>query len=105
MTGNRAHLPPHRPLPTVENTATRQLHNPRSRRDDPAPFGIGVKAKPAARVDLRSSLLTPTLIGVCPHRAGKKGQTSHNPSDPQGLTRPRSFRDDLLREISEGRPR
>ena len=55
MTGNRTPVPPHRPRRTMENTAT---HNPtaRSRRADSAPLGTGVKAKPAPRVDLRSSL-------------------------------------------------
>ena len=74
----------------MENTAT---HNrtPRSRRDDSAPLGIGVKAKPAPRVDLRSSLDPDPLPAFVRTEPGIR----RNRSQPRGLTRPRPFRDDL----------
>jgi len=52
MTGDRTPVPPHRPLRTSENTATPPTPIARSRRTKPAPNGVGVKTKPAARVDL-----------------------------------------------------
>ncbi len=68
---------------------------PRSQRDDSAPFGAGVKAKPAARVDLRSSLDRDHSSAFVRTEPGKRRNRSQ-PAGPWGLTRPRSFRDDLL---------
>jgi hypothetical protein len=64
----------------------------RSRRTDSAPHGIGVKTKPVARVDLRSSLDPDPLPAVA------RTEPGNNPNRSQtlrlrGLTRPRSFRD------------
>jgi len=55
MTDTRTPVPLNRPFRTLENTAHPHNTHRRSRRTDSAPPGIGVKTKPAARVDLRSS--------------------------------------------------
>ena len=55
--------------------------------------GAGLKAKPAARVDLRSSLdpgPSTTYVRTEPEKRRKRSQLAR----PQGMTRPRSFRDD-----------
>jgi len=77
MTGNRP-----TGWPTVHTgrwrtrPPTTQHH--RSRRDDHAPLGIGVKAKPAARVDLRSSLDThpsPAIVRTQPGTPTNRSQS------------------------------
>jgi hypothetical protein len=91
MTGNRNLAIATRPHRTLENTADPQPHT--FRRDDSAPPGASVKAKPASRVDLRSSLDTGPSPAYVRTQAGT-GKTGHNRSLLRGLTRPRSFRDD-----------
>jgi hypothetical protein len=66
----------------------------RSRRDDSAPLGASVKAKPATRVDLRSSLDPDPSLALVHTQPGNSRKRSQ-PVGPSGLTRPRSFRDDL----------
>jgi len=84
-----------RPLRTLENTANHNFTPPRSRRNDSAPLGAGVKAKARLRrVDLRSSLdpnPSPAYARIDPGNRPNRSQLSWT----QGLTRPRSFRDDL----------
>ncbi len=65
----------------------------RSRRTDSAPHGIGVKTKPATRVDLRSSLdpdPLPAIVRTEPGNGPNRSQTVPR----RWLTRPRSYRDD-----------
>ncbi len=83
MTGNRGQpgtaIRPHR---TLEHTATHNRKAPRSRRDDSAPLGIGVKAKPASRVDLRSSLdpdPSPAYARTQPETGTNRSQNSPAP--------------------------
>ena len=95
MTGNRT---PGSATPSTTDVGEHghpQPHTTRSRRDDSAPLGIGVKAKPAARVDLRSSLdpdPSPAFVRTEPGNREKPVTTS----PAKGLTRPRSFRDDIV---------
>ena len=68
---------PHGTAPPRSNTATPSTHS-RSRRTDSAPHGIGVKTKPAARVDLRSSLDPDPLPAYIRTEPGT-AQTGHKP--------------------------
>jgi hypothetical protein len=90
MTGNRTLRFRHIVHNGRWRTRHSQLHSHRSRRDDSAPIGAGVKAKPAARVDLRSSLdPDPFPAFVC-----TESGIGVKPIITLGLTA-RSFRDDL----------
>src|SRR5262249_1542721 len=88
MTGNRE---PGSATPSTSD-AGEHGHHPQhaSRRAHHAPLGAGVKATPATRVDLRSSLDTDPLAGVCLHRAGNQDPAVTN-SWPKGVDRPRPF--------------
>jgi len=71
MTGNRT---PGSATPSTTDDGEHghpQLHT-RSRRNDSAPLGISVKAKPAARVDLRSSLDPDPSLAYVSTEPGKK---------------------------------
>src|SRR2546421_9466879 len=93
MTGDRTPVPPHRPLRTSENTATPPTPIARSRRTKPAPNGVGVKTKPAARVDLPvESDPTPHQHLPAPSRGTRPNRSQALPT--RGLTRPHSHRDD-----------
>jgi hypothetical protein len=109
MTGNRTPGYAQCPRRTMENNGTTTEQAPRSRRPDSAPHGVGLKAKPAARVDLRSSLDPDPSTAYARTEPGNRRNRSQ-PTQPQGLTRPRSFRDDTegsqIRKRTEcGRPR
>jgi hypothetical protein len=80
MTGNRD---PGSALPSIldigEHGHPHNTHS-RSRRTDSAPHGIGVKTKPAARVDLRSSPDPDPLPAVAHTEPGNNPNRSTNPS-------------------------
>ncbi len=88
---------PDRPgMPRVHFGQWRQRpHNPhtRSRRSHHAPPGAGVKATPAARVDLRSSL-DPDPLPAYARTEPKTPTNRSQAAQDSDLTRPRLFRDD-----------
>jgi hypothetical protein len=77
MTGNRN--PRFRLTSISDDWRTRPHNNPilGSRRTDSAPPGVGVKTKPAARVDLRSSP-DPDPLPALSAPSRETGQTGHN---------------------------
>ena len=89
MTGNRT---PGSATPSTTDVGEHghpQLHNPRSRRDDSAPLGAGVKAKPRLRgVDLRSSLDPGPSLALADTQPGNAEKTVTNNPGPGVDTAP-----------------
>src|SRR4051812_21353752 len=94
MTDDRGN-PRHRP-PSTSDTGERGTHNPRTPpgHTKSAPLGAGVKVVRPRASPCGRSTLTPPPRRRLPAAAPEIQKNGHKNPRPEGLDRPRSFRDD-----------